>query len=379
MATKTTKFIDKVKKISFKKFARGFAIAWMVIFIIVMTITNVGIDKTFNWIKWLGNAMILFGISVFGLFMGESMGTDMQKEKVIYSEDGKLIGGLYQKNLLDYNTFRDIIDPIVIYFVLFYDWIVPQRLESKQVNFLIMNDVSPKKAKKIVQYCNIDDFYALKNGAIKKIDDNGKEIYIDKLSEHEIDPVEMVLTGHVKLELSGCAYYLQAFAESSQRDLIEQGEAYKKARKYNKRSSRAIRLVSGAFISLALGILTVNDFMKGDDAQAWMNLVTRITNLITALFSGWLSGANDVKLEANAIANKTDVLKLFKSAYDKHLFELYDEDEKAKRKYEAQEKAKEEAKKNVIEPEVVINEIPHKEQLKNEVEDDNIILLPHNE
>lgn len=377
-----TGFLDKVRNMNFKKFARGFAITWMVLFIIVMTITNVGIDEKFNWLKWLGNAMILFGISVFGLFMGESMGIDMQKEKIVRNDKGEIVGGLYQKNLRDYNDVRNLVDTIIIYFVLFYDWIVPQRLESKQINFLIMNDVSHKKAKNIVKYCSIDDLLALKEGAIKKTDENGRDVYIDKLAPHEIMPVEEVLNGHVKLDLSGTAYYLQAFAESSQRDMLEQGEAYRKARKYNKHSNRIIRLVAGAFVSLALGILTVNDFMNGNDSQAWMNLVTRIANLVTAIFSGWISGANDVKLEANAISNKTDILKLFKSAYDKQLFELYDEDEKAKEHYEKQEQEKEEAKKNVVEPEV-ISEIPHKndakEGLKNEENNDTIILLPHNE
>ena len=66
--------IEKIKNINFKKFARGFAIVWMLLFIIVMTITNVGIDENFNWLKWLGNSMILFGIAVFGLFIGESIG-----------------------------------------------------------------------------------------------------------------------------------------------------------------------------------------------------------------------------------------------------------------------------------------------------------------
>ena len=263
------------------------------------------------------------------------------------------MGGLYQKNLYEYNSFRQAIDGIVIYFSLFYDWLVPQRLESKQINFLVMNDVNPTKAKNIVKYCDSDDLWKLKEGAIKKEID-GKEIYIGKLAEHEIEPVEEVLKGRVKLELSGCSYYLQAYAESNQRDMLEQGEGYKKARKYNKNSNRTIRLVTGAVISLAIGILTVNDFMKGDDAQAWMNLVTRIANLFTALFSGWLSGATDAKLEANSIENKTDVLKLFKSAYDKGLFEIYDEQEQAKREYQKQEEKKKEAVDAVVEDEEIL-------------------------
>ena len=344
---KRTNLLEKIQKMNFKKMARGFAILWMIVFIIVMTVTNVGIDEKFNFLKWMGNAMILFGIAVFGLFMGESIGIDRQKERIEKDEKGNIIGGLYQKNLAEYNIFRAKIDSIIIYFSLFYDWLVPQRLESKQINFLIMNDVKRNKAKAIVLYCNLDDLWQLKSGAIKKTVD-GKDIYIDKLSEHEIEPVEEVLKGKVKLELSGSSYYLQAFAESNQRDIIEQGEAYKKARQYNKKSSRAVRLVSGAFISLALGILTVNEMMKGNDAQAWMNLVTRIANLFTALLSGWLSGAIDVKIEANAIENKTDILKLFESAFQKKLFPLYDEDERAKQNYERQEQEKQKVIDDII-------------------------------
>ena len=353
--------MKKIREMSLKKFARAFAIVWMLIFIIAMTIANVGIDKTFDILKWIGNTMILFGIAVFGIFMGESMGSDMQKERTIKDEKGRITGGLYQKNLYEYNIFRQAIDEIIIYFPLFYDWYVPQRLESKQINFLVMNDVNPKKAENIVKYCGSDDLWDLKGGAIKKVVD-GKEIYIDKLNEHEIEPVEQVLKGHVKLELSGCSYYLQAFAESNQRDILEQGEGYRKARRFNKRSNRVVRLTGGVIISLALGILTVNDFMKGNDTQAWVNLVVRIANMFTALFSGWLSGSNDVKIEANSIENKTDVLKLFKSGFEKKLFPLYDEEMKAKMRFEEQERQKAEAKANVVEPEVATEEEPTKQK-----------------
>lgn len=356
---KTNTIIEKIKNLNFKKFARGFSIVWMIVFIVVMTITNVGIDETFNWLKWLGNAMILFGISVFGLFIGESMGIDYSKEKK---------DGLYQKNLINYNVFRMAIDSIVIYFSLFYDWLVPQRLESKQINFLIMNDVNPTKAKNIVKYCDLDDFWLMQKEAIKKVVD-GKEIFIKKLTQHEIEPVKEVLEGGVKLELSGTGYYLQAFSVSNQRDELEQGEGYKKARKYNKTSNRTIRLIGGAVVSLALGILTVNDFMRAGDAQAWMNLVTRIANLFTALFSGWLSGVGDVKLEAEAIENKTNILKLFQSAYDKKLFATYDENEDARRSYEQQEVEKQKAVDEILAREKEIETVLQLEHKDNSFED----------
>ena len=216
------------------------------------------------------------------------------------------------------------------------------KIEVKGKDWLDAIDKAYNKNKKDIKMAGF------RKGAVPK------EIYIKKLNAHEIEPVEMVLTGEIKLELSGSSYYLQAFATSNQRDIIEQGEAYRKARRYNRTTNRTVRLIGGAVISLALGILTVNDFMRGDDAQAWMNLVTRIANLFTALFSGWLSGAADVKLEANSIENKTDVLKLFKSAYDKKLFAIYSEEEEAKKEYEEQEKAKEQAINDILERDEVL-------------------------
>ena len=324
----------KLKNFNLKALMRGFAIMWMLVFIVVMTITNVGIDKNFNLLKWLGSAMILFGIAVFGIFMGESVGIDRQKEKVTYNSKGEIVGGLYQKNLYEYNNYRTLIDELIIYFPLFYDWFVPQRLESKQVKYLVMNNVRNVLARNIVKYCTMDDYAEMKQHPIVKKNSKGEDVIISKLLEREYEPVKEVLEGSIKLELSGTGYYLQAFAESNQKDIIEQGEAIRHQRKFNKVSSRAARLIIGAVVSLALGILTVNDFMSGDDTQAWVNLVVRITNMFTAILSGWISGAIDVKLEAVAIANKTEVLRLFKSAYDKHLFALYTEEDASKKEWE---------------------------------------------
>lgn len=340
---------EKVKKINFKSVMRAFAIVWMLILIIVMTITNIGINKNFNWMTWLSNSMILFGIAVFGIFIGESTGVDASKNKIVRNNEGEIIGGRFQKSLVDYNKMRKAINDIHIYFPLWYDWYIPQRVEAKKIEFLVIGGMNNIKAKNIVKYCTMDNFADLKSHAIT-LNEDGKEINIRKLQADEIEPVEFVLKGKLKFKQSGPAYYLQAFAESKQNDEMEQGEEYKEARISNRRSNRAIRLISGLVLSLALGILTVGDFMKGNDAQAWMNLVFRIANLVTALLTGYISGVVDVRIQADAITNKTSVLQMFKSAYEKQLFPIYDENEAAKREAEEYKQKLEEAKNDVIDP-----------------------------
>ena len=341
----------KIKKMNLKGTMRAFSIVWMIVLIIVMTITNIGIDKSFNWMTWVSNSMILFGVAVFGLLIGESSGIDIQKERE---------NGLFQRTLRNYDDYRNSIDNLIIYFPLFYDWYVPQRIEKKYIQFLVEGGMHPKKAENIVKYCSMDDFLDLKSHAIEKTV-NGKVIHIKKLLEKEVEPVKMVFNGDVAFKQSGAAYYLQAFAESNQADLMEVGEVIRETRAKNRRMNRAVRLVSGLIVSLALGILTVNDFMKGNDTQAWLNLVARITNLFTALLSGYLSGVSDVTKQANAIENKTDVLKMFKNAYEKKLFTMYSEEEGAKREFEQYQKEEQEAKDNVIDPEVVTEEQPKDE------------------
>jgi len=341
--------LEKLKKLNFKAIMRGFSIFWMIVFIVVMTITNVGIDKKFDFLKWIGNSMILFGITVYGLFIMENTAKDVTKNFTTRDKEGHITGGVYQKSLTDYNVFRALIDSIIIFFPLFYDWYIPQRIEKKKYDYLIMNEIKPKKAMKIVKYLTLDQFWKLKQESIKIIDEEtGQEVVITKLEEHEYEAVEDVLRGRVPFHLSGTAYYLSAFADSNQRDIMEQGEYYKDARKFNRKSGYALRIVSGLAISLAIGLLTTGEIMRGNDTQAWMNLITRLANLFTAMLSGWIVGWIDVKLEAEAISNKTDVLKMFRSAYDKHLFKVYDEEEADRKQYEKEQKEKEEAKANVV-------------------------------
>ena len=340
--------MTKIKKMNLKGTMRAFSIVWMLILIVVMTITNIGIDKNFNWITWISNSMILFGVAVFGLLIGESSGIDFQKEKE---------NGLFQRTLRTYDDYRNSIDEIIIYFPVFYDWYLPKRITKKHIKFLRDGGMNNEKAELIVKYCSMEDFADLRNHPISKTI-NGKTIYIAKLLEKEVEPVRMVLNGEVIFKESGAAYYLQAFAESNQADIMEVGEVIRQTRAKNRRTNRAVRLVSGLLVSLALGILTVNDFMKGNDAQAWMNLVARITNLFTALLSGYLSGVSDVTKQANAIENKIDVLKMFKMSYEKKMFPILNEGEQAKRDFEQYQKEEQEAKDNVIDPEVVKEEEP---------------------
>lgn len=319
---------EKLKKITMKKLIKVGVFVFGVALIVLMTLFSIGVKKDYDIFDWLSQSLILIGIMVFGLLLGESVGKDMQSEKV---------GGRYQNALKSYNEFIASIQHIIIYFSSFYEWYLPKDIESKKVNYLVMANVKPKKARKIARYCSIGDLEDLKKGPIKKETDDG-DVIIGKLEEHEIPPVKDVLSGRVTVDAPGASYFLSAFGSSSQRGMLENGRKIDAQIKFNKNANRIMKLLTSGALSIAWGALTITEMSGGDDKSAmmmaWFNLISRITALLTSLASGWSSSVITVKLEADKIEDKRNVLYQFKDSYDKKVFIPKDEDDLERSEYE---------------------------------------------
>lgn len=313
---KNNNWFNKLDK---KKVIKSFTLAWGLILIVVMTITNIGLNEEFNFKKWLGDTLIILGIIIFGMFMGESVGEDAQKERV---------GGLYQNALFDYNDLWKKIEDLLMYFIQFFGWFAVQELFNKKVNYLVMNNITQLNAKKIIKYCAIADIEELVKRPIEKLDyETGETIRIGKINEEQVEAVKEVLLGKIKLDASNPNYYMSAYGVSNNKSVLEQGKHLDEMIKFNKRASRGIKLVFSIVVAVVFGLLSVKEFMSGDDIQAWMSLVIRVTSLITSFLSGWLSSVEDVKLKALQITNKVTVLQLFKNSYDKKIFIPLNEEE----------------------------------------------------
>lgn len=368
---KKEKFIDTLKKVDIKHATKVFTLIWGLILIVLMTITNVGLREEFNLIKWLSNSLIIFGIMVFGLFMGETSGGDKQMQK----EDG-----LYQVSLRKYEKYNEEISTELIYFGQWYSWFLPQEIEGKKIDYLIACGVDPTKAKKIVKYCVKSDLEALKVHVLEIKDEKGNFVTtVRKLEEEEIEPVEEVLGGVVKLHSANANYFLTAFADANVKDRItEEGHSLQGLRKSNKRMNRVIKIGSSLGISLIWGLLTVYDFISGDDMQAWVNLVSRVTALFTSFFSGWMSSVKDVKIQARILLNKYNVLKLFHYHLTNKLFIAKSDDELAAEELKAYNEKKEKDMAMFVLHESDKLEIEQKEHTEDEEEPKggSLILAP---
>lgn len=368
--TNMMNLINKFKKINIKHLIKVFTFVWGFVLIVFMTLANIGLTEDFDFLEWLGNSLIIFGIIVFGLFMGESMGEDKQKEKP---------DGLYQINLKKYEDKRLEVEPYICYFNQFYDYFSPLELYRKKREYLISKGVDPKKAEKILKYCTIEDYASLKEHAIELKNEKGESVYIRKLLEFEQEPILKVLKGEIRLDAQSPAYFLSAFTKSTNKSILEMGGVLEAQIKENKKWNRIIKIVFSLGVSFIWALFTVKDFVSGNDAQAWTNLISRITALFTSLFSGWLSSIITVKLLAQILNYKRLVLVQFLTSIENKLFELKEDDELAKEEIAQHEKEKKEALENVIIPEKVDSDYSKDEQSKILQLGQKQILIEHKE
>lgn len=314
--------IEKLKKINIKFVVKSFTMVWGLVLIILMTITNVGLRQDFNWLAWLSSSLIIFGITVFGLLMGESSGRDKQTTKP---------DGLYQINKEKYEETRELVDSELNYFPQFYDYEKEQEYFRKKLDHITSQNITREQAELIVLNCQKEDIELLKTQPLKL--ENGK--VIRKITDEEVIEVIMdVFEGRVKFEAEPVNYFLTLDGSSKNIGMLEEGTYTDKEIKTNKKTHRIVKIISSFVFSLAWGLLTVYDFISGDDTQAWVNLVSRVAALFTSFYSGYLSAVIEIKLEAKKIMNKVVVLRLFHNALLQKIFIPKLENELAMEEYE---------------------------------------------
>ena len=309
---------DKLKSINIKKAIKASTILVGLILVVFISFFNATFDfSNFNWYEWLANSSILVGIMIFGILMGNSTGTDIQQEKV---------GGLYQNNCIQYNEILVQIECIKIYFSQFWLWYKEQKLIEKKVDYLIDNQFDMRVAKVIIKNiekedCVVDKLgYNLANPNDKIYVKNG--VKIKKLDNDKLEIVKKTFS--FVLDTYGDSYYLSLYDDGDSKvNEAEKGKKIAEKIARDKRRSFGLKISSSLIISIVWGALTIYDLMGGgDDAvkKAWLNLISRVSALITSYLSGFSTSVVNVRDKARAIENKTNILKYFKSSYDNKSF-----------------------------------------------------------
>ena len=319
MNEKLTKLLSK-KTIYFSVLVIGF------IFVILITIFGVEYNsEKFNFETWLSNTLITTAIAVFGIVIGELFSIDRQMENAT---------GLYQKNLKRYNDIWEEVKLKTIHFSQFYVWYSKRELREKKINYLIVNNIPIESIENIMNYLSIDEVDKLLTQPLKIEVKENDFVYFSKLDKSQVATIKKVLNGEVKLDAPPSAYFLSAFATSNCKSHLETGRELDRAISINKKVVKTMKIITSLIISILWATLTVNEFMKLNDIQAWVNLLARIFALGSGFLTGFMSGVADVVFKARKLDNKVIVLETFLSCLNDGLFTAQDTQEVAKKEFE---------------------------------------------
>ena len=329
---------ERLSSLNLKRIIKASTLLVGLILIVFISFFNATFDfSNFNWGEWAANSSILVGIMIFGILMGTSTGTDIQQDKV---------GGRYQNACESYNDISKNIELIRIYFSQFWLWYKERKLIEKKIDYLIDNQFDGRVAKIIIHNIEKEDLESGK--LLYNIAEPLEKIYIKngiKIKKLEIDKIEIVRkTFDIKLDTYGDSYYLSLFDDTeSNVNEAEKGKKISEKIHRDKRRNGLLKITSSLIISVVWGALTIYELTSGsDDAvrKAWLNLLSRLSALITSYLSGYSTSVINVRDKASAIENKVDILKTFKSTYDNKLFIPETYEQMIEREFLEQEQAK---------------------------------------
>ena len=314
------KIKDFMKKFGSKSNIKIFTILTVVIFIILTSLIEVGLDpKNLNLFTWFSNTILSTAISIAGLLLGESIANDSLKQKE---------NGLYQRSLIAYISILQAINSIKMYFNDFLLWFKEKETFCKQVDYLTSFDI--REAKDIIKYLSIEDVDKLLTQPISL--SNG--VIVRRKSEEQINAIKKVLEGKINVKTSMGSYYLNVNENHSSKSILEEGKRIDKRINDYLKVSRTSKIIVSICVSLLFATITFNEIQDTPLIVSITKLTLRLCTFVSCLFCGWQTEAEVVKEQSKKIENKTDVLTIFKTSYDSGEFKPSIYEDLAREEYE---------------------------------------------
>ena len=301
--TTQVKYSQKIKewakKTNLKYLLKSFSLVIGAVLIILCSVVNIGFDpKNFNFYKWLVNSILIIGISIFGLAIGESMSLDKQRERV---------GGIYQTKIKEFDVAHKKIEPIVDSLD---DYLLQlQGVEQEREEIKLLRSVGIRHAEIVRDLTNeqIDNLHV---DAF-----NYKGVDLRKLSDDQHTVALSVIQGIIKVDSIDSSYLTNPNNNVMEGSVLNRGKFIDKRIFKTKWGTRAVRIISSLVVGLVWGAFTVQDFMDVSSAQAWTNLASRVFALVSSFTAGWGSAVVQNKMEADKLDYKVMLLTFFFNAY----------------------------------------------------------------
>ena len=342
-------FLSKAKNaFNRAQFSRYIGFLGVVVATVVISLYQVGWDpEEIGWNVFVANTALLLFLGVYGLFFGEGEGSSFFK---------KIITGAYQAAR---TLFLDIVDAIKKknYTDALPDYIV-WRYQKDYDNTCKMKMLSVRLFDMSILDLPDDKIEELRLKHVK-IDDN---TYYSKISDEQYKVIRQIKDGEVFVDyIDDYNFFLNDENTDGEQQATRVKNTPKRKEKitWKQRISRVlmiflVALIFAGFFKEAYGsdAETAAEQVAAQQ-QAIRTLLTRISTLVVSIAAG---------INTARLLNLEDIFVLkYKKSYDEVFFTCMenktfipvDYKAKAKADYEEQERKEEEARKNVVIPEVL--------------------------
>lgn len=274
-----------------------------IVLVILLSVAQFAIDFfDIDWATWGSNLLLLTGILIIFMVLGEGF-----KDYIRTQPEG-----LYQQSLKTYRITRESISDITTYFVEYHSYKRERELKEKIIQTLLNYGII--QANGIVNNLNSEE---IENLDRKPVEKNGIEFL--KVSKKQKEIIVDVMK-NTTLGITTPVYYLSEYEGYSVVSDQDIPEVLEKKRKLFKWSGRILRVLGSVTISMLFAAFTVNDFMNGDDMQAWYNLLSRIFTAFSGLLSGYLMAWGLNQFDIREFQHKTRFLHDFRLEFDREIF-----------------------------------------------------------
>ena len=323
--------IDRIRLMNYKQAIRVFTLILGLVVIVLMTLFQLGVNKDISWQDWLTNMLIMIGISLFGLYMGDTSWEDHLMAKS---------DGLYQMAIDRFEAQEKEVHVYLPQFAGYYILHCANELIDKKANFLANEGIPGDECRMLAINLREYDLPDVFEHEIERKNERGETVRICRIEEKNRDAVEDMMK--ITLDAPKYTYFMTATAGDGMMGLAENGKVIPKKRRSSKRFNFAMKIVVSVVFSVVFAFFTVKDFAmaEGGDAarQAWMNLVSRITHLCTSFAAGCSTAVIDIRLLADEIDNKVLMLLEYAGAIKNGSYRL----ETYEQRFEREKKEREE-------------------------------------
>lgn len=324
--TRTAAFKEWLSKTNAKAFMRSLSVFFLVLCITVASVMQLALKpENISWTDWIGNTGVMVAITIVGIFLGESWGTDHQKNL----RDGK-----YQLSLHNFRgkvgeiSTRSLRSPFQKWYIDF----MHRRQREHRISYLQQFGVIDAEIV-VDEIDRFRDFDFVEKVRRRPVQTEGGK-YVATKNEEQLRAIQDILDGEVSIKAPSSAYYMSELPWGSTLDILDVPAMLQKKRRQAELVGRGVRIFVSVLLSAFWAMITVQEFMDAGNTQAWMNLVTRITLVVTAIFNGYLNGVVYVSLDTAAFENKVAVLDEFVGDVNAGRFAIIDQQEEAKKEFE---------------------------------------------